>query len=217
MEKIQLPVTSRDTSARPAVLRREKQIPAVVYGHGFDNLHLRMDYQTFRRAFEQATYSTIIYLNIEGQKDAVPVLVHDVQYHPVSEEITHVDFYKFRMDEKVTTHIALEFTGTSEAVKQGGILNSAKTELEISCLPTDLVHHIEVDITSLAEIGDSLHVSDIKVPEGIEVLDNPEDTVVSVIEPRVAEEPETTEDGEAEATEEGGADASEEESGEDAN
>lgn len=196
MDQYALDVQARDTAQRAAVVRRNKMIPAVVYGHGFDNLHLQMDYQTFRRTFEKATFSTIINLSLDG-KDAIPVLVHDVQYHPVTDEIVHVDFYKVNMNEKVTTHIALEFVGESEAVKLGALLNTAKQDVEVSCLPTALVHNIEVDIAPLAEVGDTIRVGDIVAPEGVEILDNPEEPVVSAIEPKVSEEPDTAEEGAA--------------------
>lgn len=206
MDQYALDVQARDTAQRAAVVRRNKMIPAVVYGHGFDNLHLQMDYQTFRRTFEKATFSTIINLSLDG-KDAIPVLVHDVQYHPVTDEIVHVDFYKVNMNEKVTTHIALEFVGESEAVKLGALLNTAKQDVEVSCLPTALVHNIEVDIAPLAEVGDTIRVGDIVAPEGVEILDNPEEPVVSAIEPKVSEEPDTAEEG---AAEEGGGEETEE-------
>jgi len=202
MEKIDLSVSERDKTIRAALLRRDKKIPAVVYGHGFENLSLMMDYQTFRRTFQRATYSTIITLNVEG-KNAIPVLVHQVQYHPVTDEIVHVDFYAVRMDQKVTTHIAFDFVGESEAVKLGAVLNTTKHAVEVSCLPGDLVHNIEVDISVLKEIGDTIRISDIAVPKGVEFLVAPEDPIVSAIEPKIIEEeePEVVEGEEVEGEE----------------
>lgn len=215
MEKVDLAVQPRDMSQRAAVIRRERTIPAVVYGHGIENLHIKMDYQTFRRLFEQATYSTIITLNVEGG-ESLPVLVHQVQYHPVSDEIVHVDFYKVNMNEKVSTHISLEFVGESDAIKQGALLNTTKHEVEVSCLPADLVHHIEVDISVLKEVGDTIRVGDVTAPQGIEILDNEEDPIVSAIEPKVAEEPAPGEEGADEAGDAGsdeGGDAGNDEGG----
>jgi large subunit ribosomal protein L25 len=161
-------------------------IPGVVYGHGFTNAHVKVDYQTFRRTFEQATYSTLVTLQIDG-KD-VPVLIHEVQYDPITDNIIHVDFHAVRMDEKVETHIALEFVGESEAVRLGAVLNTVKHEVMVSCLPGDLVHNITVDISSLKEVGDIIRIADIQVPKGIVILAEPEDAVVSAIELRVVEE-----------------------------
>ncbi len=191
MDHYALDVQTRDVSQRAALVRREKMIPAVVYGHSFDNVHLQMDYQTFRRTFEKATFSTIIDLSVDG-KDTVPVLVHEVQYHPVTDEIVHVDFYKVNMNEKVTTNITVELVGESEAVKMGAVLNINKQDVEVSCLPADLVHSIEVDISSLVEIGDTIRIADITLPKGIEILDGDEEPVVSAIEEKVEEEEEET-------------------------
>jgi len=186
MEKIALAVLPRSTDDRADRIRKNKMIPGVVYGHGFTNAHVKVDYQTFRRTFEQATYSTLVNLHIDG-KD-VPVLIHEVQYDPVSDNIIHVDFHAVRMDEKVETHIALEFVGESEAVRKGAVLNTVKHEVMVSCLPGDLVHSIPVDISSLKEIGDIIRIADIQAPKGVEILASPEDAVISAVELRVVEE-----------------------------
>ena len=183
MDKITLPLQPRAETDQARYIRRDNMIPAVVYGHDFKNLHLKVHYQTFRRIFEKATYSTIITLAVEGGGE-IPVLVHDVQYDPVTDHIVHIDFYAVRMDEKVTTHIALRFVGVSEAVKLGAILSVNKHELEVSCLPGDLVHNIDVDISVLAKEGDTIRVGDIKAPRGIEILAGADEPVVSAIEPK---------------------------------
>jgi large subunit ribosomal protein L25 len=164
-----------------------KMIPAVVYGHGFETIALKLDYQTFRRAFEQATYSTIVTLNIDDQNQ-VPVLIHEVQYNPVTDDIIHVDFYAVRMDEKVKTHIAFEFIGVSEAIKLGALMNVTKHEVEVSALPGDLVHTIPVDISTLEKIGDIIRIGQITAPKGVTFLAGAEEPVVSAIELRVIEE-----------------------------
>jgi large subunit ribosomal protein L25 len=187
MQKIELPVLVRQTEERAKTLREGKMVPGVVYGHGFQNVHLKMDYQTFRRVFETATFSTLVTLDIDG-KQQVPVLIHEVQYDPVTDLITHVDFYAVRMDEKVTTHIAFEFVGASEAVKLGAVLNTNKHQVEVSALPGDLVHTIPVDLTKLEKIGDIIRIKDIVPPKGVEILANPEEPIVSAIELKIIEE-----------------------------
>ena len=203
MDTITLTVSPRSTDQRAAVLRRQKLIPMEIYGHGFDNQHVQVDYQTFRRTFEKATYSTIMHVTVEGAKDAVPVLVQDVQYHPVTDEITHVDLHAIRMDEKVQTHISLSFVGDSEAIKQGALLSTLKHQLEVSCLPGDLVHEIEVDLSALAEVGDVIRVGDLTIPKGLEVFDTDEEPIVTAVEPRVVEETEAEEEAGAEEGAEG--------------
>lgn len=186
-QKIELPVLVRQTEERAKALREGKMVPGVVYGHGFQNVHLKVDYQTFRRVFQTATFSTLVTLDIDG-KQQVPVLIHEVQYDPVTDLITHVDFYAVRMDEKVTTHIALEFIGVSEAVKLGAVMNTNKHQVEVSALPGDLVHTIPVDITKLEKIGDIIRIKDLVAPKGIEILANPEEPIVSAIELKIVEE-----------------------------
>ncbi|MGE3278468.1 MAG: 50S ribosomal protein L25, partial [Candidatus Altimarinota bacterium] len=167
-------------------LRQKSLVPGVIYGHGFENIHVKVDYHTFRRVFEQATYSTLVGLDVDGKE--VPVLIHEVQYDPITDNIIHIDFHAVRMDEKVTTHIALEFVGVSEAVKQGAVLNTLKHEVEVSALPGDLVHTIQVDISALNEVGDIIRISDITPPKGVEILANPEEPLISAVELKVVEE-----------------------------
>lgn len=186
-QKIELPVLVRQTEERAKALREGKMVPGVVYGHGFQNVHLKVDYQTFRRVFQAATFSTLVTLDIDG-KQQVPVLIHEVQYDPVTDLITHVDFYAVRMDEKVATHIALEFIGVSEAVKLGAVLNTNKHQVEVSALPGDLVHTIPVDLTKLEKIGDIIRIKDLVPPKGIEILANPEEPIVSAVELKIIEE-----------------------------
>lgn len=186
MEKMTLAVQVRSADEKAAQLRQKHLVPGVVYGHGLENVHVKVDYQTFRRVFEQATYSTLVGLDVEGKE--VPVLIHEVQYDPVTDNIIHIDFHAVRMDEKVHTHIALEFIGVSEAVKQGGVLNTLKHEVEVSALPGDLVHTIQVDLSLLNEIGDIIRISDIVPPKGVEILASPEEPVVSAVELKVVEE-----------------------------
>ncbi len=188
MDTITLTVSPRSTDERAARLRRQNLIPLEIYGHGFENIHAQVDYQTFRRTFEKATYSTIMHITVEGADKAVPVLVQDVQYHPVSDEITHVDLHAIRMDEKVQTNISLSFVGDSEAIKQGALLSTLKHQLDVTCLPGDLVHEIEVDLTALAEVGDVIRVGDLTIPKGLEVHDTDEEPIVTAVEPRVVEE-----------------------------
>jgi len=186
MEKMTLPVQVRTLDEKPAHLRQNHLIPGVIYGKGFENMHVKVDYQTFRRTFEQATYSTLVGLDVGGKE--VPVLIQEVQYDPLSDNITHIDFHAVRMDEKVSTHIAIEFIGDSEAVKLGAVLNTLKNEVEVSALPGDLVHTIQVDISALKEVGDIIRIADLTPPPGVEILANPEEPLVSAVELKVVEE-----------------------------
>lgn len=188
MESTVLQVAERDLAKKANAYRQEKQIPAVFYGHDKAPRHMVMDYETFRKLFAKAGKSTLIDLDFgKGAKEKV--LVHDIQYHPVSDDITHVDFYAVKMKEKITTEIPLEFVGESNAVRNfGALLETTLDAVEVKCLPGDLVSQIEVDISVLENVGDALHVSDLKIPSALEVLTDAELTIASVQAPKEEEE-----------------------------
>jgi large subunit ribosomal protein L25 len=216
MDTIELAAVKRDSSVKAKDLRRMNLIPAEFYGAGVENCSFQMDYQMFRKAYMVAGENTVIDLNVEGDASR-KVLVHDVQFDPVSDKIRHVDFINVRMDKAVTTNIPLEFVGVSIAVKDdGGVLNTNLTEIEVTCLPGDLIHSIEVDISSLVDFHTSIHVSDLKLSDKITVLTDLGTTVATVAAPR-EEEVETAapESATGEPLEgEEGAEASAEEGGE---
>jgi large subunit ribosomal protein L25 len=204
MSAIRVPLTvqKREISKNAKRLRKDGVIVGVLYGHEVENTPIQADYQTFRRAFEKATYSTIINLEVEG--NTVPVLVQSVQYDPVYDTYTHVDFHAINMKKPITTNIPLNFIGDSQAVKEGGLLNIARNELNVTCLPGDLVHSIDVDITPLVDFNVTIYIQDIQIPENITLNDALEESVASVSLPRVEEEdPEEMEGGEGEEGVEG--------------
>ncbi len=209
---LNLEVESRDPAVKKAKdVRREGKLPAVFYGKGKDSQALQMDYQTFRRLYRAAGDSTLVELNIDG-KTKETVLIHDFQRDPVSDDYIHVDFMGINMNEEITTNIHLEFVGVAPAVKDlGGILSVARTEVEVRCLPKDIPHHIEVDISSLTDFHLSIHVSDIVVPEGVVITNDPELTIANVSAP-ATEEAAGSDEGATEAGEasEGGEEKKEE-------
>lgn len=171
-----------------AALRNGGYIPAEYYGHGVPNEHLAIKKDDFRKVFKEAGESSVIYLVIGDKKQ--PVLIHDLQQDRISGDVLHVDFYKVRMDEKITAKVALEFEGIAPAVKEkGGILNKTLSEIEVEALPADLPKHLAVDISSLADINQSIYIKDIEFPAGVSVKLDPEMVVVSVSEPLKEEEP----------------------------
>ena len=166
------------------VLRKGGDIPAVVYGNKIEPTHVAVNAIAFQKTLRQAGESTLVDLSI-GDKDPVKVLIHDVQYHPVRDDVVHIDFYQVNMKEKITTHIPLEFIGESPAVEQlSGTLVKNMDELEVECLPGDLVHAIDVDISVLKTFDDVIHVKDIVLPQGLEVQNDMDATIVFVEEPR---------------------------------
>lgn len=187
MDKMQLQAAVRNMSQHVDKLRASGNIPAVLYGHNIQNLHLSVGGGEFEKLFRKAGESTIIELAVaDGTKHNV--LVQDVQRHYLNGQILHIDFYEVSMTEKLKTTVALEFTGESKAVKElGGTLVKVLDSVEIECLPADLPHSLTVDIGKLATFEDAITVADIPLPKGVTVLSSVEEVVVTVQPPRDVE------------------------------
>jgi large subunit ribosomal protein L25 len=166
-------------------LRATGRIPAVVYGHGEATRELSVDARELERLFSQIHRdNTVINLKIEGETAEVKALVREVQSHPARGTILHLDFYQIHAGERITVEVPIELTGTAAGERAGGILQHALSELEVRCLADQIPSEITIDVSAL-EIGDSLHVSDLPIPEGVEVLVDADRTVCSVIPPAV--------------------------------
>ena len=169
-------------------LRGQGKIPAVLYGHSIKPINLAVDYVAFEKLFRQAGESTLVDLIID-EKNSVKVLIQDYQADPSSNRFLHIDFHQVRMDEKIHTKISFKFIGESPAVKESaGILVTNLNALEVECLPGNLIHEIQVDLSSLKTFSDVIHVSDIQMPAGITVLTKADQTVVLVQEQRSEKE-----------------------------
>lgn len=174
-------------------LRNQGKIPAIIYGKDFDNQKLALDQTNFNRLYKEAGSSNLIDLRIGG--DSEKVLIHDVQFHPLSGKILHVDFLKINMKAKIKTEVPLEIVGeTPLVIEQEGSLITSKDAVEVECLPNDLVDHIKVDVSVLTEFEQNIKVSDLVAPQGIEILDDPEEVIVLVQPPRSDEELEALEE-----------------------
>ncbi|MBL4694780.1 50S ribosomal protein L25 [Candidatus Gracilibacteria bacterium] len=218
MDAVALDVQTRDKAVKAKNLLKADLIPLEFYGRGVENQSLQVDYQTFRRLFRKTGSNTIIELKVEG-KDSVNVLVHKVARHPIDDKIVHVDFINVRMGESIHTHVPVSFVGLAPAVKElAGTFMAHLNQINITCLPKDLIHSIEVDVSSLVDFQSFIRVKDLNVGEAITIEHNEGDVVCTVVAPRVEEES-TTEvvaegaEGEAaegaegesaESTEEGG-------------
>lgn len=192
MDFVQLTAEKRDTAIKSRQLRSNSLLPAEFYGSGKKNISLQMDYQTFRQAYKKAGASTVIQLSVEGEKEPLNVLVHEIQYDTVSGRMAHVDFINVRMDQEVHTHIVLEFVGVAPAVKDlNGVFTTNISEIEVKCLPQYLAHSIQVDISGLVDFHTSIHIKDLNIPEHMEVLMDQEQVVATVTAPRVEVESDT--------------------------
>lgn len=161
-------------------IRARGIIPAVLYGHKVKNVNLEVNEHDFTTLYTKVGSSTLFDLIIDSEKP-VKVIIQDIQKDPVKGEFIHIDFHQVSMKEKLHTEIPLQFIGIAPAVKTfGGVLVTNKNGLNVKCLPQDLVSEIQVDVSVLQKLEDSIKIKDIKIPEKIEVLDNPNDIVASV-------------------------------------
>ncbi len=169
-------------------LINNRRIPSILYGKKVNNQNVSVARSEFEKVYASAGASSIVNLAIEDNT-SVPVLIHDVARDPRSNSIIHIDFYQVNMMEKLTAHIPLKFAGESKAVKElGGILMKNIKNLEVKCLPKDLVSEIVVDIAMLETFNDSIKIKDLSIPSGIEVIANPESIVTAVSSPMSEEE-----------------------------
>jgi large subunit ribosomal protein L25 len=185
-------------------LRREEQLPAVFYGPGSSSVMLSVAYPELRTIIKKAASEQIILeLQITSESGVAKknVMLKELQIDPIKDTYLHADFYEISMDKEITVNIAVHLINTPIGVTNGGILQHVRRELSISCLPDKLVDALELDV-SVLDIGDSLHVRDIEVPEGIELLEDEHLTVAVVAAPTVAPEAEVEEGEEEEPVEE---------------
>lgn len=169
-------------------IRRQGQIPAVVYGHDQPSQSISLNEHDFDRVFRTAGTSTLVDLTLNDAKP-IKVLLHEPQLHPVTMAPLHADLYVVKMTEKLQTEIPLEFVGEAPAVVDlEGTLNIVLDALTVECFPDKLVHAIDVDITTLKTFDDMIRVSDIRLPDGIEVLADAEEVIATITPPRSEEE-----------------------------
>ncbi len=188
MQHATIPAQKREVTGRATdALRAAGAVPVVMYGFGTEPLNLVVDRNAFIKVYAQAGESTVVELVIDGVTH--PVLIADVQRHPLTDFFSHVDFRRVDPTRKIEANIRIVLVGESAAVKvAGGTLIQSLEELEVFALPDKLVSELEVDISTLKTFEDVLHVSDIVVPEGIEVKDAADTAVASVQAPRSEEE-----------------------------
>ncbi len=168
-------------------LRRDGRVPAVIYGHARAPQSLSVDARELGRLLGHVSAdTTVIELEIDGTMSRT--LIRDIQRHPVKRAIIHVDFQELVAGEKVTVNVPIVLTGTSVGVRlNGGILSHILQELEVLVDPANIPNKIEVDITNV-NIGGSVHVDELPIPEGVEVLTDMRDTVLTVSASKASEE-----------------------------
>ena len=178
-----LKVEKRDSKESLNELRASGKIPAVFYGPKDPATSIKLSLSDFKKAWREAGESTVIAL--EGEGIDAEVLIHSVDFHPVTDVPVHTDFYAIEKGKKLEVDVPIEFIGISPAVKDmGAVLVKVLHEVEIEALPKDLPHKLVVDISSLVNFDSVLTAGDIKLPEGVTLNIKLEEVIASVYEPQ---------------------------------
>ncbi|MFH1782040.1 MAG: 50S ribosomal protein L25 [Candidatus Omnitrophota bacterium] len=206
MEFVDLNVSLREGTGKEKnkKLRQSGLVPAVVYRKGEETVILKIDKKILGKALHtEAGENVILKLHIEGakKKKERTVVIKEIQRDPVKDIVLHADFQEISLTEKLKVKVQILSKGEAKGVKQdGGVLQHVLWEAEVECLPTNIPEKIEVDIKDL-KIGDSIHVKDVIAPEGVAILNDPEEVVFSVEHPKSVEDLVAAEPVEGEAQE----------------
>lgn len=210
METIEIVVARRTGTGKGAArrLRSAGRVPGVVYGPKRAVAHVTIDREELDRRLARLQGSPLLRLKHADATDAElndrMVLLREMQRHPVSGSVLHADFYEVDLTERLVVSVPLHFTGKAAGVVAGGILQPILREVQVECLPTEIPEFIEVDVSGLG-IHDAVHVSELKLPEGVSAVGEPTQTIVTVLPPTVESRPgEAAEAGAEGAPAEGG-------------
>ncbi len=167
-------------------------LPANVYGPKVKSTSVSVPLADFKKVFKEAGESTVVDLKLDGK--VVKVLVQDIAFNPISREPIHVDFYAALMDKPIEAMIPLDFVGTSPAVKGlGGMLVKVRHEIEVESLPDSLPHGLEVDLSSLINLGDNINASQITLPDNVKLITKEDEVIIIVEAPKEEKEVEDEE------------------------
>jgi large subunit ribosomal protein L25 len=189
MEEITLTVEARDQRGKGAArrLRRAGKVPGVFYGPKSDAMPIAVDRKDFSAHVANLEGSHLIrFESPTTDLQRRVALVREVQHHPVTGGILHVDFYEVDLTQRLKVTVPLHFVGKAKGVAEGGILQPIVREMEVECLPTDIPQFIEVDVTGLA-IHDAVHLADVPMPPNVSAVIETNEAVVSVLPPTVEE------------------------------
>ncbi len=168
-------------------IRKQGFIPATIYGKGLESKSVQFLATELEKLFEEAGESTLVNLILE--KESLPVLFRNPQYHVIDGDLIHIDCYKVNLKEKISTMVPIEFIGESQSVKDGNTLVTVTDEIEIEALPADLPEKIEIDLSALETLESSITVADIKIDlSKLEIKTDQEQLIAKTEEPRAEEE-----------------------------
>jgi large subunit ribosomal protein L25 len=187
LEKVVLNASPRTvTGKQVGALRRAGKLPAVLYGHHIESTPIVLDAHETSLMLSRLTSSSLVTISLDGRE--YPTLVRAKQRHPIKRHYMHLDFQVLSLTEKTHVKVAIELVGSAPAVRtHNAVLVTGLTELEVQCLPGDMPERIVVDISGLAEPGDSIHVRDINLPETVEILTDLDEVIASATVGRLEE------------------------------
>lgn len=194
MAELNLEVTRREGTGKGVArrLRVDGKVPAVVYGAHREAVPIVVDRKAIADLIQKSQHGirSIFLLKMAGTDQQRHAMIKDIQINPISRKLTHIDFVRVLMDEKVRVSIPVHVTGTAIGVKEGGVLDFQVRELHVECLPGQIPDAIDIDVTPLGA-HEYFRIADLKLPEGVKVLDDPERVVVGVtqLRPEVEEVP----------------------------
>lgn len=191
METLEIQADAREAGNKNKArrLRRAGKIPGVLYGPKTQAIALEIDKKDFSNRVAGLEGSHLVRLRSASSALADRVaLVKDVQYHPITGEVVHTDFYEVDLSATIQVHVPLHFVGKAAGVVRGGILQPVVREIEVECLPLDIPEFFNVDVTAL-DIGDSVHVEDVAMPSGVTAIYDSNFALVTVVPPTVEEAP----------------------------
>jgi len=191
VETVEMQIEARETGAKGKAkrLRRDGKLPGVLYGPKTETVSLELDRKDFMSRVADLEGSHLIKIKSGSPLLADKVaLVKEMQFHPVTGEVVHADFYEVDLTAKIRVKVPLHFVGKAAGVVRGGILQPVVREVEVECLPMDIPEFFNVEVSAL-DIGDSLHVTELAMPAGVAATSDPELTLVTVVPPSIEEAP----------------------------
>ena len=187
MDTLEIQVEARDKQRKRDARRllRDGKIPAILYGPKMTTVTLALDKKEFSRRVAGLQGSHLVRLKSASATLAEKVaLVKDMQFHPISGEVIHADFYEVDLSAKIQVHVPLHFVGKAVGIVNGGVLQPILREIEVECLPLDIPEFFNVDVTAL-DIGDSVHIEDLQMPDGVVSVAEDNLALVAVVPPTV--------------------------------
>jgi large subunit ribosomal protein L25 len=199
-ERVKLKVQSRESrgSAESRRLRSNGLVPGVLYGNGGKAQPFFIEERELRKALTgDHGLHAILDVVLEGQQKAHHAVLKEYQLDPTRARLLHIDLQEVRLDQAIHTQVVVELVGESDGVKEGGVLSQIQREVNVEALPMEVPDRLELDVSAM-KIGDTLRLSDLRVPEGVKLLDDPETVLATVTPPTKIEEPEVVEEEELE-------------------